>query len=362
MLEGVGAQAVALGEPLEGPADRQADVAHGGLDEDPPEAHLLDELVETHVGEDASGQAHRLSVDVRDALGDHPQDVALEQVLDRAGDLGVGPVPEARLTELAQLAPRLVELGVALVRPVRRVHHEEVRPAAAARPDLVEPALHLADEPGLGGRVGREPGHLARVAVRVEAEERGHVLVVVSERELGVEEAAPGAQASVLAAEDPRAERVADAVHGDHLGLVEARLEVGAGRVTGVVVDEVRGAAGEEGSLVAPRPADRRVRELAEALRVDVLEAPVGGVVDREARLAQEALPQGQPAAHGLGALHGEALGDPRGRALGPAALHLLAREALLRRGEARAALGVEEHDAGFVAAVVSDQHGNPTG
>jgi hypothetical protein len=205
--------------------------------------------------------------------------------------------------------------------------------------------------------VGGEAGDLAGVAVRVEPEQRRHVLVVVSDRELGVEALAARRELAALRVEHAIAVGVSDAVDRHHLRLVEARGVVGAGGVAGVVVDEATLEIREDRSLAASRAPEGGVRELAEAFGVHVLELAAGGVVEREARLPGEALAEGQPAVGGacarglvvrLHVLCGEH---------GPAALHLDAAEALFRAGEARASRVVEQGDARCVTAVKSYQH-----
>ena len=90
---------------------------------------------------------------------------------------------------------------------------------------------------------------------------------------------------------------------------------------------------------------------------MDVLQATVTRVEERELQLAREALAQGQPAVDRVGIREIEALERGLGGEARPAALHLDAAEALFRDGEERAPGVVDHGDGGFVAAVVTDEH-----
>ncbi len=86
--------------------------------------------------------------------------------------------------------------------------------------------------------VGRQARHLARVSMGVMTQQCRHVLVVVSERKLGVKECGARLETAARRLEEASAVGVSDTVNGDDVGLVEARGVVGAGGVAGVVVDE----------------------------------------------------------------------------------------------------------------------------
>ncbi len=325
-----------------------------------PEAHLLHQLVELDVGEDAAGDADRLTVSSRDLLFDQREDVALEDVLDRRGEVRVGPIPEASLAGLPELADRLLERMVALRRAVLRVQHEEVRPPTTGRPELRQKRIHRCDQAGIRSAMGCEARHLAGVAVRMEAEHRRHVFVVVTEWGLRVEERRTRLEPALRAAEEAHAVGVPDTVDCHHLGFVETGLVVGAGGVARVMIDELAVDPREELLLVGAGLAERDVAELPKALRVNVLEAAVAEVPQSNLGLARETLLQGEAAVDGFGAAQVEALGHEIRREARPAALHLDAAEAFLGGGEERAAVSVEERDAGLVTAMEPENHNRP--
>jgi hypothetical protein len=128
--------------------------------------------------------------------------------------------------------------------------------------------------------------------------------------------------------------------------------------MAGVVVHVDARPVREHALAVVPAAPERDVGELAEALRVDVLELAVDGVPGGELELAREALREREAAVDEAGALRVQPLLEPGGGEAGPAALHLHAREALLGDRVERAPGVVDRDDARFVAAVVSDPHG----
>ncbi len=219
------------------------------------------------------------------------------------------------------------------------------------------PRIHQRHQLRLDAAVAGEAGHLAGVAMRVEAEQRGHELVVVAEREGGVEVLRARREAAALRVEEAARVRVADAVHRHDLGLVEAGRVVRARGVAGVMVHVHARAVREDAAAVVLGAAEGDVGELLEALRMDVLELAVRGVPERELKLAREALREREPAVHEPGSLRVELRLEPGGGETRPTALHLDAREPLLGDRVQRPSRGVDRHDAGLVAAVVPDPH-----
>ena len=157
--------------------------------------------------------------------------------------------------------------------------------------------------------------------------------------------------------EEASAVGVSDTVNGDDVGLVEARGVVGACRVAGVVIDVESRQSGKNFRFGSPSSPNGDVEQLPEALGMDVLELAIRGVVQRQPQLASEAPLKRQPAVNDLGVRQIEVLVRELGGAVGPSALHLDATEALLGGCEERLAVVVDDDNARFVTAVISDQH-----
>ena len=98
---------------------------------------------------------------------------------------------------------------------------------------------------------------------------------------------------------DASGEPIPAAVERDHERVFEATRVVGARGVARVVIHERALELGKDGRR-RRRALEQMVRELAEALRVDVLELAVQRVPDCELELAREASRERQPPVHEL--------------------------------------------------------------
>ncbi len=318
-----GRQAAALGLEGERGADGDAQVAHGGVDEEALHLGQVPErLVDQHVGEHTAGEDEVLVARLAKGAAHVGDEHVLQPLLRGGGDVGGG---QARELGAGAPAPRSLEIGGEAKIGVVAIEAEE------ALDQRVGPA-----RVAVRGEAGDLAGH-----EHVEAEELGDLAVELARGAPGV--AAPEQlAATAAAAEDARGAAVTEVVDGDRRGLGEARAEVSAVGVRGVVIDERDGAPEappEQGAVVALEQV-REARGVVEGAlglhpgAVDGAEEVVLALDRHDAEGAGDEV--GAVARHEVIDLVDRHPGEAQhfvDRAPGEARLELLAGEAILRDG-----------------------------